>query len=255
MRRLVVCVGLCSLSAFGQVSYFNSGLLRQPSAAADRAYLGVNSTNDISSLGLAMTNYANVVSNSSWHIDGNRGLGAGGGILGTLDASPVNFQVNGLAMGKLGTDRSVVLGTGTASAASAIAIGNAAAASGLAACAVGFAANAEQSSSFAFGYLADSKNSGSFVYHDSTLGAYTDTGANQFVVYATGGIDLHTGGGNVATDGTVTTAGGYWILMNSKPAAAVANGAAFLWNSNGVVYLLTSDSGSTVWSGTTKLGP
>lgn len=37
-------------------------------------------------------------------------------------------------------------------------------------------------------------------------------------------------------------------------AAAPSAGAAYLWNSNGTVYLITSTKGSTVWAATNKLG-
>jgi hypothetical protein len=54
----------------------------------------------------------------------------------------------------------------------------------------------------------------------------------------------------------------YWLFSqgttlvtnNAPPAFAAKPGAAFLWNSNATVYLLTSTPNSTAWAATNKLG-
>lgn len=51
-------------------------------------------------------------------------------------------------------------------------------------------------------------------------------------------------------------ASGYSMPTNAAPPeAAAVGGGAWLWNSNSVVYLLTSSPGLTNWSATNKLGP
>jgi len=41
IRPLLLLLGICCVTSAQQISYFNYGFLRQPSAAADRAYLGI----------------------------------------------------------------------------------------------------------------------------------------------------------------------------------------------------------------------
>lgn len=58
--------------------------------------------------------------------------------------------------------------------------------------------------------------------------------------------------------GLVRSTNGFSIYSNSPsawPTSATAPGAAFLGNSNGVIYLLTSTITNTAWAATNKIAP
>lgn len=202
-------------------TYYIQGLHRQGNAEDARNYLRIYGSNlffwgtntipgsNIVGYVLLSTNaiYSDIAtnwvgSNTVWRLTGNT-LSAPGPFLGSLDAVPVRFRVNNNAFGQFGTDKSIALGLGsTAADFSAIAIGDGASAQGIASIAVGYLCNGQATGSTALGYHAIAQNSGSFVYHDATATAYSDTAAHQFVVYASGGIDLHSAGAGMSADGT-----------------------------------------------------
>lgn len=251
---------------------------------------GVVSTNLMLHVAEATTN--------DWHTAGNIGMGAPGGIFGTLDNSPVTFKINNVAFGRMDSVPTLALGVSSSAVqANDLALGPTAIANGTGATAVGFAASATALSATALGYgaratgqggvaigfnsLANSIysfsvgngagaggtgnysvnvgkdtitgglsavaigdtafgggdysfaagrsaaaiNQGSFVWSDSTAAVYTDTAANQFVVYASGGIDLHSAGAGTKTDGPLQVETTTWST-NGYYYSAVTNGVA-----------------------------
>lgn len=301
MKKLLFALLLIAFTGSAQtISYYNTGLLRQPSAQADRDYLGITNltafstnalwattaTNWLGSNALFLivlqvnanaTNNDTVVSNAlvtftgtnSWKTTGNAGLPMANPVFGTLDNKPINLVINGIASGKLNTDKSIALGNlSTASAATAIGIGNLCNSAGIGsvaigtgstgsgdfgtavgptataatyasafgynayaaarsiaigesadsaaanAVAIGFAAFAQNASSVAIGdnayAAADSamafgnntvaNNSGSAVFNDATFSGYSDSVANQFVAYFSGGADFNTAGAGFHAD-------------------------------------------------------
>lgn len=59
----------------------------------------------------------------------------------------------------------------------------------------------------------------------------------------------------LSINGNLKLAGGLWLGTNSLPSAPIQFGAAFIGNSNGVVYLLTSGFNTLTWTGTNRLAP
>lgn len=132
--------------------------------------------------------------------------GAGSVAVGYLSSS------SGIASVSIGTgtatgDGSLALvnGTGNALGANSLAIGDqcgtdAGAQFGTS---IGSLCQAKGVISFALGYSATANNDGSFVWSDSNAAGYTDTAANQFVAYASGGFKLNSAGAGLHMDGQI----------------------------------------------------
>jgi hypothetical protein len=98
-------------------------------------------------------------------------------------------------------------------------------------------------------------------YSRTNLPAWWDGGTN-FWAWA-GGTNFHKGvtpwmAWQAANENFRRLSSGTnaWVATNSAPpTAATIGGSAYLWNSNGTVYLLTSSPASTSWAATNKLGP
>lgn len=95
----------------------------------------------------------------------------------------------------------------SADGSSSVAIGDTAHTVSDYATAIGYTATANGLASVAMGVNATAVNDGSFVYNDSNFSGYSDTAPNQFVVYAAGGIDLHSAGAGLVTDAFATSGG------------------------------------------------
>lgn len=294
---LSACALLVGISALGQtISYYNQGLLRQPDAATDRAYLGITpsflGTNFLQQQITALTN---AFQTNAWHLNGNA-LGGTGPFLGSTDNQPLLFKVNNVQFARFSTLPSVSVGPGAnasfanslavginsaasqsgstalgltanASAGGSTAIGNAAISSGLSSVAIGASSTASGDDSFASGTSAVAgpgqgavalgfgnnalgnfaaahglgavaNNDGSFVWSDSNAAGYSDSAANQFIVYASGGIDLHAAGAGVFTDGPFNStntvnaynATGSSFTYNAQANTGVAAGQSPLGN-------------------------
>lgn len=263
---LSVCLLLLAVGCRSQtISYFNQGFLRQPDAASDRRYLGVSGSNEWIAATTALTNIINSVSNNAWHTTGN--TLAADGTLGTLNNHNLLLTINSISYGGLFTDGGVVVGNSAThgvvnnaiaigssafgGGASCIAIGNGATAGASRSLALGQDANASGIASAAIGYQAAANNDGSFVWNDLThSGGYSDLVADQFVVSASGGIDLHSWGAGVFTDGPLNStntinsynATGSSFTYNAQANPSVAAGQSPLGNWG----FLSLDSSQTV---------
>ncbi len=136
--------------------------------------------------------------------------------------------------------------------ASCVALGEDASASGFSSIAIGNYASATANGSVAIGALGAAAGANTIVIN--ALGSGLEETNIQRVVLAGAGIRLV---GEVFGAGPLAMTNGYYFPSNALsawPAAPRSEGEAFIGNSNGVVYLLTSGTGLS-WTSTNKLGP
>lgn len=135
--------------------------------------------------------------NGTWALDGNAG-NPSGSYLGTADNQPLLLKSNGSTVatftGGSQTADSVALGHGTSATGYAdFAAGDASVAAGAASTALGAKTVASGHTSFAAGDGAVASHPGSFVWADDSVdGGFSDTGSQQFLIRATGGVGIGT---------------------------------------------------------------
>jgi len=136
----------------------------------------------------------------AWSLDGNSG-NPGGSYIGTADAKDVLLKAGG----------STLVGLIASTKAVGIAAGAVGGSSGTFSTAISDANLALGAYSFAGGYSGGTLNDGSFVWGDFPTATHfiNDSGPNQFIVQANGGVGIntaHSEGGTAPLDATMTLA-------------------------------------------------
>lgn len=173
----------------------------------------------------------------SWSLYGNAG-NTSDLYLGTADAQPVVFKVNGQTAGQISPGKGVYFGQGTSFLA--------ASANGLNSFAMGEGTGAGGEASFAGGVGAFANQAGSYMWGDDspTNGIIATTAPNQYVVRAGGGVGINGAPKDNSTELTIypstpnggnfseifmggrATIGGV-LLTAAAPSAATSNDATF----------------------------